>query len=207
MMASDAASDRELTARGERTRTRLLEAARPVFNERGFRATRIIDITRAAGTASGTFYTYFESKEEIFREVASEVHRELEAASRNDARSHGDDPVRNIETATRSFFLACRRNAGIVRSIENLAMHDAVVEAGRSAAMEANARRVERWLRVLQDAGTADRDLDAANVAEALQAMNVKVAYDNLVHRAHGADLDALVAAVTRIWAKTAGLE
>lgn len=55
------------TARGELTRTKLLEAAAKEFGEQGFHAASISGITRAANVALGTFYVYFDSKEAIFR--------------------------------------------------------------------------------------------------------------------------------------------
>ena len=59
------------TARGRKTRNRLLEAAEIEFGEKGFHDAAISGITRRAGVALGTFYTYFESKEEIFAALVS----------------------------------------------------------------------------------------------------------------------------------------
>jgi AcrR family transcriptional regulator len=59
------------TSRGRKTREKLLRAAEFEFGERGFHAVAINDITRKAGVALGTFYVYFESKEEIFRSLVS----------------------------------------------------------------------------------------------------------------------------------------
>ena len=55
------------TERGRRTRGKLLEAAEIEFGEKGYHEAGISGITHRAGVALGTFYTYFESKEEIFR--------------------------------------------------------------------------------------------------------------------------------------------
>ncbi|MBT8073128.1 MAG: TetR/AcrR family transcriptional regulator [Xanthomonadales bacterium] len=55
------------TERGRRTRNKLLEAAEIEFGEKGFHEAGISGITYRAGVALGTFYNYFESKEEIFR--------------------------------------------------------------------------------------------------------------------------------------------
>ena len=55
------------TARGKRTREKLLRAAEIEFGEKGFHEAAISGITHRAGVALGSFYTYFESKEEIFR--------------------------------------------------------------------------------------------------------------------------------------------
>lgn len=59
------------TARGQKTREKLLNAAELEFGESGFHSVGISDITRRAGVALGTFYVYFESKEEIFRALVS----------------------------------------------------------------------------------------------------------------------------------------
>lgn len=59
------------TARGRKTRNKLLEAAEIEFGEKGFHEAGISGITYRAGVALGSFYTYFESKEAIFRAVVN----------------------------------------------------------------------------------------------------------------------------------------
>ncbi|WP_448590326.1 TetR/AcrR family transcriptional regulator [Thermoflexus hugenholtzii] len=66
-----------VTVRGEQTRRRLLEAAEEVFGELGFRRASIAEIVRRAGVAQGTFYLYFDSKEEIFRALVRYMSHEL----------------------------------------------------------------------------------------------------------------------------------
>lgn len=67
-MNQDSTSDKQpKTTRGQRTREKLLRAAEAEFGEKGFHTVGINDITRRAGVALGTFYVYFESKEEVFR--------------------------------------------------------------------------------------------------------------------------------------------
>lgn len=63
------------TARGRKTRGKLLEAAEIEFGEKGFHDAGISGITYRAGVALGTFYTYFESKEEIFRALVRYMSR------------------------------------------------------------------------------------------------------------------------------------
>src|SRR5215211_6324497 len=67
--AHRAASPEPATERGRRTRAALIDAARRVFAERGYIDATIADITAAAEVAHGTFYTYFESKRDLFHEV------------------------------------------------------------------------------------------------------------------------------------------
>lgn len=54
------------TARGERTSQLLLDAAAEEFGEKGFHEASISRITQRAGVAIGSFYTYFDSKEQVF---------------------------------------------------------------------------------------------------------------------------------------------
>jgi len=55
------------TARGQKTQAKILHAAEIEFGERGFHEASITSITQRADVALGTFYVYFESKEELFR--------------------------------------------------------------------------------------------------------------------------------------------
>lgn len=59
------------TRRGRKTREKLLQAAEVEFGERGYADASIASITQRAGVALGTFYVYFESKEEIFRALVT----------------------------------------------------------------------------------------------------------------------------------------
>jgi AcrR family transcriptional regulator len=61
------------TERGRRTLRAILDAAAAEFGERGFHETGITQITQRAGVALGTFYTYFDSKEEVFRALVRDL--------------------------------------------------------------------------------------------------------------------------------------
>lgn len=69
------AEKKPLTRRGQLTREAILRAAEEVIGAKGFNTAGITDITRAAGIAQGTFYIYFESKEEVFRTLVQEMGR------------------------------------------------------------------------------------------------------------------------------------
>lgn len=53
-------------------RQAILDAAREVFAKLGYGATTVRDIIRATDLASGTFYNYFKSKEEVFQAIQDE---------------------------------------------------------------------------------------------------------------------------------------
>lgn len=73
-------TDAPRTARGTRTRAKLLEAAEQVFAECGYSEASIVRITEAAGVAQGTFYLYFSSKLEIFEELVEDLNRRVRHA-------------------------------------------------------------------------------------------------------------------------------
>ena len=64
---------RILGEQGERTRQRLLDAAKKVFRERSYPETRVDDITAEAGTSHGAFYLYFSNKAEVLEALAIET--------------------------------------------------------------------------------------------------------------------------------------
>ena len=61
------------TERGRRTKRALLDAAAAEFGEKGFHESSIVSITARAGVALGSFYTYFESKEALFRALVADM--------------------------------------------------------------------------------------------------------------------------------------
>jgi len=86
----------------ERTLAALLDAAVDVIGRKGMEAAKISDMTTAAGLANGTFYNYFQSKEEILHKVAMEV--AVEVSHRLDAQMAGiDDGPTRVVTATTGF--------------------------------------------------------------------------------------------------------
>jgi AcrR family transcriptional regulator len=69
-------------ARGERTRQAVLDAAAGTFDAQGLQAASIEDIAEAAGVSRATLYQYFESKDQIFTELAGKAADELLAVIR-----------------------------------------------------------------------------------------------------------------------------
>lgn len=59
--------------RTQKTRDKLMAAARTVFAEKGLDAARIDEITERADVGKGTFYYHFGTKEGIVREVIKDV--------------------------------------------------------------------------------------------------------------------------------------
>lgn len=102
--------------RGKRTRRRLLAAAEAAFGTRGYFETSIIDITRRARVAQGTFYVYFSSKRAIFTELVQERSRDLRSAIQTAVAGQGDR--RTIERlGFEAFFRFIRRHPAMYRIV------------------------------------------------------------------------------------------
>ena len=71
--------------KGVKTRSRLVTAAKEIFERDGFLDARISDIAERAGLSHGSFYHYFESKEEVFPRGRGRGRR---AAERSAAQRH-----------------------------------------------------------------------------------------------------------------------
>lgn len=61
------------TARGRKTLRAILDAAAVEFGEKGFHEGSVSGITRRAGVALGSFYTYFDSKDAVFRALVRDM--------------------------------------------------------------------------------------------------------------------------------------
>ena len=78
------------TARGTRTRGKLLQAAETVFASVGYHDASIVKITEEADVGLGTFYLYFSGKQEIFDEVVEDLNRRVRHAMTEAAREAGN---------------------------------------------------------------------------------------------------------------------
>ena len=86
----------------EKTRARLLEAAKRVMAGKGVEATTIAEIAAAADVAPGTFYNYFTTREEILDAVATSLVEEFRRVMSAIQRTV-DDPAERISIAIRLF--------------------------------------------------------------------------------------------------------
>lgn len=92
----------------------ILDAAKRVFTEMGYGTAKVRDIIRATPLASGTFYNYFRSKEEVFQALCDEAARIVGPAMR-DARHNAKNADVFFYSTFRGFFayMAARRASGV----------------------------------------------------------------------------------------------
>jgi AcrR family transcriptional regulator len=159
--------------KGLRTRARLLEAAKEIFEEAGFLEARISDIAERAGLSHGSFYHYFESKEEVFRELAAAVDEQLSAPMHSVILDPSSDatPQERIREGLRRHLESYRREARILGVIEQVSRYDPHVNAVRVERHQQYSNEVSESIRQLQEHGLADPDLDPEFASAALGGM------------------------------------
>ena len=79
LAADDPAGERKRprTERGRKTMRAILDAAAREFGEKGFHDASITGITQNAGVALGSFYTYFDSKDAVFRALVQDLSEQV----------------------------------------------------------------------------------------------------------------------------------
>lgn len=192
--AKDAASEARMprTERGKRTRRKLLDAAQAEFGERGFAETSISGITRRADVALGSFYTYFESKESIFRDLVRDMSEQVRVEV-----SKGVDPEAQSfgieQSALAAFLRFVKANKAIYRIIDEAEFVDP--ESYRLH-YESTAARILGRLKAGSESGEFRDDLEEAH-AWAVMGMNVFLGLRYAVWDEDGEDPDR-VSAIAR---------
>jgi AcrR family transcriptional regulator len=192
------------SARGIRTRNALVAAARVVFERDGYLDARLADISAEAGVASGSLYTYFEGKEEIFQAVAEQVAEEMVHPHLR-ARTGVTDPRELIDLANREYLRAYKKNAKLMGLFEQVSQVDEDFRAVRNERANAFVQRNAKMIRTLQETGVADTELDPLLTAHALSGMVSRMAYVAYVQKVP-MPFERLVETLNRIWVKALGL-
>jgi AcrR family transcriptional regulator len=189
------------SSKGIRTRERLVEAAKEIFEENGFLNARISDIAERAGQSHGSFYYYFQSKEEIFREVAAAVDQRLFAPLQDVILADSTLPAsQRIREAMRRHLESYRQEARIMGLIEHVARFDPEVNAMRLARHQRHTEQVANIIRQLQRRKRADPKLDPMIAAAALGSLSFRFAEMWMVHGAINTTLKHAVEQLTVIF-------
>ncbi|GMN03880.1 TetR/AcrR family transcriptional regulator [Erythrobacter sp. MTPC3] len=171
-VAAGAAADdkRPRTERGRRTLRKLLDASAEEFGEKGFHEASVSSITRRAGVALGTFYTYFDSKDALFRALVADMSDNVKSSAR--AAMKDDMGALEIEHAALGAFLEfAREHKEIYRIIDEAEFVD---PASYRTHYETIAQRIQARLVSGSDKGEF-RDGLGEIEAWAIMGMNVFV--------------------------------
>ena len=156
------------TARGRRTLRQLLDAAAEEFGEKGFHEASISQITQRAGVAIGSFYTYFDSKEEVFSALVRDVSAQVRdfVAPRISGQSNQLDAEREGQQAFLEF---ARLHKEIYRIVDEAEFVDPAIYREHYTS---TARRIAARLDAAQERGEISEGSSEIR-AWALMGMNV----------------------------------
>jgi AcrR family transcriptional regulator len=156
------------TERGRRTLRALLDAAAAEFGEKGFHESSVVSITGRAGVALGSFYTYFDSKETLFRALVKDMSgqvRDNVAPAMADARDAIDAEGR----ALGAFLGFAREHKEIYRIIDEA---EFVAPDAWAAHYRGTVERILERLKAAEARGEIRTPIDEAH-AWAIMGMNV----------------------------------
>lgn len=113
-------------------RRRFLDVATELFGDYGYHNTTVPAIVEAAESSTGSFYFYFENKEDVFVAVLTQVGEEL-AAGLSEVLAETADPVEKMSAAVQALFLYLANDARAARIL--------LIEAPRLGGRIEEARR------------------------------------------------------------------
>ncbi len=195
------------SAKGTQTRAKLVRAAKLVFERDGMLNARITDISKRAKVSYGAFYHYFDSKEDLFREVAEAQEERLTAPPDEDDPPNPRGTVEDrIRDANRRYLQRYRDEAALMGKIEQASRYDPHVNSVRMASQRHFAERSERAIARLKAEGRADPRVNPAIAADALGAMVGRFAELWLTQGYKEYDFDEVVEQLSLLWANAIGV-
>lgn len=185
------------TERGRRTLRKLLDAAAEEFGEKGFHEASVSSITRRAGVALGSFYTYFDSKDALFRALVGDMSEKVRTSARS-ALHEGMSALEIERAALAAFLRFAAEHKEVYRIIDEAEFVD---PASYREHYETIAARIADRLRVGSASG-AFRDGLGELEAWALMGMNVFVGLRYVVWGGEDMGPDTVAEAVNRLLAE-----
>ena len=159
--------------KAQRTRDRILQAARTVFALYGYQDATVEHVVREAGLARGSFYTYFSSKHDLFRHLAGVIDRSIaEEVVKSDA-LHKSNPIENLSISNQVYLAVVKRNYDLYVLVDGVASFDHTVRDARLASRQKHIYRVAKKIQQWQP-------IDPRNLRNALHVLVRKLAIQYL---------------------------
>ena len=137
------------TPKSQQTKEDLIAAARATFEERGYFETRVADIVRRAHVSHGTFYTYFDSKDDVLRTIVDQLNDDLFEVSTQPVQEHAT-PFLTLEATIRQFIHGYKTWAKMMRILEQAVAFSDQFLAVRQQIRDRFSTRLEAVIRAHQ---------------------------------------------------------
>ena len=114
------------SAKAQRTRQKILEAARAIFAEKGFAKATAEEISTRAGVGYGTFYLYFADKRQALHTILAEVDDKLYQLGQDEAEklTMGLGALAPIKATISGFFDSFKAYADVLKICHELSATD-----------------------------------------------------------------------------------
>lgn len=189
--------------KGKRTEAAFLGAARQVFAEKGYFNAKISDIAAAAGRSTGSFYNYYDNKEQLLEALLEEFTSEVVSAS---LQSRGGNPREGVRAAVTAYWTTYKKYLPEMIGLFQMSMMDEAFRRRWRENRAAGIRAILMGLTSAQRSGT-DIGLDPDVLASALVSMLEHFCWTWL---AGGGDADVetpddetAIATLSEIWIRT----
>jgi AcrR family transcriptional regulator len=146
---------------------RLKQAARKLFVERGYDATRPQDIAREAGLGHGTFYLHYPDKRACFLSFVEDARHELDAHLRT-RRQSGATLEQRIATMLNGMYDYSDRHPGLLRAALT---DECVIDAEGVPARPLVMQWGDEWAEMIREAvaeGKASASFNAEIIGQAI---------------------------------------
>lgn len=172
----------------------LMEAAAHIVGEKGYAASTIAKVTQQAGVAHGTFYNYFEDRQELFDVLLPYVGEQMTDKITQDLADAGSGLEREI-ARFRAYCNYLRQNPGFYR-----VLYEAEVFAPKAHAAHIQ-RLSDGYIRSLRRAMAAGdlREMDADEMSATVSILLGARAYVAMQHKDTGQIPDSAVTAYARL--------
>lgn len=153
------------TTKGQRTEAAFLDAARRIFAEKGYFNAKISDIAAAADRSTGSFYNYYDNKEQLLEALLEEFTEEVVTAST--LPTGASDPEEGVRAAVTAYWTMYKKYLPEMIGLFQMSMMD---EAFRQRWRENRSAGIRAVLDGLHGAERSGRSigLDLPTLASAL---------------------------------------
>lgn len=181
--------------RRERNKAALRDAAHECFRDMGYADTTIGQISERADVAHGTFYNYYDTKDEVFSEIVEEMLDDLFTV----VSDVGDERSirRRLTIGIGSLFQRCAADRGLVRALHQAShlnqTYSAMWDAFR-ARLQQQVRHDLTWLQRKNLAHGTDMETMALIITRMIEGVALHIVADS------DADVDAITAGTVEMY-------
>ena len=164
------------------TRLNLLHAGKVIFLKDGFQKATMTEINKQANTGYGTAYVYFKNKDELFSELMENIVEKMyEVASLPFEPKTSEEAFEQIKTQVRLFIQAALDEQEMMKVLKEAIGVSEIVEGKWSQIRTRFIAGIIKDITFVQEAGMANKEIEASLIARGWYYMNEQVMWDILL--------------------------